>query len=130
VFQEILLNFPVLPWTEVYRRHLCTIGDMWFQPASKAFWERTRALLALGATCKTMRQVVIVEAWKVYVVCSPRAGLRVDWSWPEALLSRYEILLKNPHLAANVRYGSLFVYPEYLDTSSDCSKDSGSGFRV
>jgi len=77
-----------------------------------------------------MRQVVIAEAWKVYVVRSPRAGLRVDWSRLELLLSRYEILLENPHLAANVRYGSPFVYPEHLDTGSDCLKDSGGGFRA
>jgi len=70
-----------------------------------------------------------VEAWKVYVVCSPRAGLWID-HWPELLLPRYGILLENPRLAANVRYGSPFAYPEYLGTSSDRSKDSGGGFRA
>jgi len=63
-------------------------------------------------------------------MCSLRAGPQVNWSWLEVLLSRYGILLENPRLAANVRYASPFVHPEYLDTSSDCSKDSGGGFRV
>ena len=82
---------------------------MWFQPASKMFWERTRTLLALSATCITMRQMVLTEAWKVYVVCSPR---RQCWfeprlHWSEVLLRRYRVLLASPHLAANVRYSSL-----------------------
>ena len=100
IFQEIFLHLPVLPWTEMYHRHLCGLEDVWSQPASKLFWERTRTLLALGATCRVLRQVVLVEAWKVYVVCPPRLVPQPH----KVLLSRYKLLLRGPHLAANVRY--------------------------
>jgi len=113
IFEEILLNFPVVPWTEVYHRHFCAIEDVWFHPASNAFWERTRVLLALSATCRAMRQTFLVEAWKVYVACSPRlwSPLRPVKFEPLSgvLLSRYRVLLGNPRLAANVRYSSLFL---------------------
>ena len=106
IFQEIFLHLPVLPWTDsVYRRHLCGHEDVWSQPASKTFWVRTRTLLALGATCRMMQQMVLVEAWKVYVVNIPRADPEVIVSkLHEALLSRYRHLLRDPHLAAIVRY--------------------------
>jgi len=134
IFEEVLLNFPILPWTEVYHRHFCAIEDVWFHPASNAFWERTRALLALSATCRAMRQMFLMEAWNVYVACSPRkrSPRRPVRYKPrsDVLLSRYRILLGNPRLAANVRYSSLVVNLEYLDPSSDHSKDTGGRFRV
>ena len=117
----------------MYHRHFCVIEDVWFHPASNTFWERTRALLALSVTCRAMRQMVLMEAWKVYVACSPRlrSARRPAKFEPlsEVLLSRYRILLRNPRLAANVRYSSLFVYLEYPDTGSDRSKDSGGRFH-
>jgi len=77
-----------------------------------------------------MRQVFFMEAWKVYVACTPRKRLLKYEPWSDVLLSRYRLLLGNPHLAANVRYGSLFVNLEYPAAGSNRSKDSGCGFRV
>ena len=123
IFQEVLLNLPALPWTEVYHRHLGEEGD--FRPASKMFWERAKALLALSATCRAVRQVVLMEAWKDYVMCGPAVGLKPLFGAP----SQCEILLRKPHLASHVRCGSPFVYLESPDTSSDCLKDSGGAGR-
>ena len=52
-----------------------------------------------------MRKMVLTEAWKVYVVCSPRT--RSTHEPREVLLCRYRLLLASPHLAANMRYSSL-----------------------
>ena len=98
LFREILLSLPVLPWTEVHFRYLH--GDRWYRPIPEIFWERARTLLALSATCRVIRQMALTEAWKYYVV----------WRWDPRLdqtgirlLSRCEMLLGNPHLAAHVR---------------------------
>jgi len=89
----------------MYRQHLCGHEDVWSQLTSKTFWERTRTLLALGATCRMMQQTVLVEAWKVYVVRIPRTGPQARVSqFHGVLLSRYRLLLRDPHLAAIVRY--------------------------
>lgn len=125
ILQEIFLYLPAFPGMEVYYRHLSEDG--WSRPASKMFWERARTLLALSTTCKTMRQVVLMEAWRVYVVCSPKAPARLNLR-VAMVLSQYEILLRNPCLAACVRYSSPFVYLEYSDTRSDRSKDSSGEF--
>jgi len=101
IFQEIFLYLSALPWVEVYYRHLSE--DAWSRPASQMFWDRARTLLALSTTCRTMRQVVLTEAWRVYVVCSPKAPARFNLR-VTMVLSQYEILLGNPRLAACVRY--------------------------
>jgi len=84
----------------MYHRYLCAVEDVWFQPASEMFWERTRTLLALSATCTVMREVAVAEAWKVYVMCIP-SGYK-GWAYG-VLACQYETVLDNPHLAANVR---------------------------
>ena len=98
LFREILLSFPVLPWTEVHFRYLH--GDRWYRPIPETFWERARTLLALSATCRVIRQIALMEAWKYYVV----------WRWDPRLdqtgirlSSRCEMLLGNPHLATHLR---------------------------
>lgn len=80
---------------------------------SRSFWERTRALLALSATCKQMREAVLMEAWGYYAICSVRHELQTE----AGFLSGYKILLKNPRLAAYVRYCTLFarMHMEYPD---------------
>ena len=98
LFREILLSLPVLPWTEVHFRYLH--GDRWYRPIPEIFWERARTLLAFSATCRVIRQIALMEAWKYYVVWRwdprlDRTGIR--------LLSRCEMLLGNTHLAAHVR---------------------------
>jgi len=110
IFQEIILNLPVCPWSDMYFRHLRY--NSLSLPMPRPFWERARTLLALGATCKAMRQAVLMEAWRDYAVYGVRDGpqIRVE------LLPGCEILLKNFHLAAYVRYGALFVHLEYPDT--------------
>jgi len=127
IFQEIFSYLPALPWTEMYHRHLSE--DEWSRPASRMFWERAKTLLALSTTCRTMRHMVLMEAWKVYVMCSPKAPVRFRLR-VVVVLSQYRVLLGNSHLAACVRYSSLYLCMEYSDTRSDRSKDSGSEFRV
>jgi len=83
----------------MYHRHLCGLEDVWSQPASKFSWERTRTLLALSATCRLTRQVVLPEAWEVYSVCPLRFVPRLHG----VLLSRCRLLLRDPHFVANVR---------------------------
>ena len=97
IFQEIFLNLPTFPRTEVYRRSLC--GEQWSRPNSELFWERPKTLLALSATCRAMREIVLMESWKHYVLRLP-----VVWLGPQFVeLSQCEILLGNPHLAYYVR---------------------------
>lgn len=100
VFEEIFLNFPVLPLVEVYHRHL--VGNTRFPLASEMFWERARTLLALSATCRMIRHMVLAEAWKDHVLRrSP--GVRFKHRAGVAPVSQCEILLGNPHLASSVR---------------------------
>jgi len=91
----------------MYHRHLSE--DAWTRLASKMFWERARTLLALSVTCRAMRQMVLMEAWQVYVMCSPKAPVRIKLQ-VTVVESQYGILLENPHLAACVRYSFLFAY--------------------
>jgi len=119
----------------MYHRHMCVMEDVWFHPTSDTFWERTRALLALSATCQVMRQMFLMEAWEVYVVCIPEGGLDPRWAamFESRSEFRYRVLLGKPRLAANVRYSPPFVYLECprADTGSDRHlKDSGGKPRV
>jgi len=50
-----------------------------------------------------------MEAWESYVMCRVGGGPLTE----KELLSRCEILLKNPHPAAYVRCSPLFVHLEY-----------------
>ena len=65
------------------------------------FLERARTLLALSATCRAMRQMVLMEAWKDYLMrrITPRNNRQMWTKW----LSECGVLLRNPHLAAHVR---------------------------
>lgn len=71
------------------------------RPEPEIFLERARTLLALSATCKRMRQMVLVEAWKDYLM--RRMALRNRRRIWTKMLSECGVLLKNPHLAAYVR---------------------------
>lgn len=75
------------------------------RPLTEEFWTRTRALLALGATCRTVRKVVLAGAWKHYAICRVKYEIMAETK----LLSRCGILLENPHLAVFVRYNSPFL---------------------
>lgn len=108
-FEEIFSYLPVLPWAEVYHRHL----NEYTRPplASEIFWERAKTLLALSATCRTIRQMVLMEAWKNYVVRLNPGFKR--WAGV-APVSQCEILLGNSHLASYVRSVLHLCIPETL----------------
>jgi len=110
IFQQIVLNITVLPWTKVYCRYLP--NKRWYLPMPRRLWERTRALLALSATCRLMRQAVLMEAWESYPMC--RVGY--DPQTKTKLLSRCKLLLENPRLASYMRCSTLFVPLGYPDT--------------
>ena len=106
IFQEIFYYLPVLPWTEVYCRYLH--DDRGHQPLPWEFWIRTKTLLALGATCRLMRQATLADAWVDYSMC------RVWYNTPQIetkFVSRCEILLENPHLVTYVRYSTFICVP-------------------
>jgi hypothetical protein len=61
-----------------------------------------------------------MEAWKDYIMC--RVNWRGEPQMGTKLLSRRQVLLGNPHLAAFVRCGSPLAYPVSLGTGSDRSE--------
>ena len=81
----------------MYCRYL--YGGRGYQPLPQAFWERTRTLLALSATCRLMRQVALADTWRAYGMCGGGIVPQVEAKF----LSRCETLLGNPHLVAYVR---------------------------
>lgn len=111
-FQEILSN--IFPWPTAYCQIVYTT---WYRPEAEMFLERARTLLALSVTCRAMRQMVLTEAWKGYFM--RRMRLKNNHKIWTKLRSECGVLLRNPHLAAYVRYSSPSVHLEYLDTSSD-----------
>ena len=99
IFQEIFSNLTFLRWTEVYYR--CQQDDVWSQSIPAIYWERARTLLALSASCKAMRQMVLMEAWENYIMC--RMSWSVGYRTGAKFLSQCGVLLENPNLAAYVR---------------------------
>jgi len=73
-----------------------------------------------------MRRLVLAEAWKDHLM-RPMSKSYDHQIWSK-LLSECVILLRNPHLAACVRYGSPFAVC-VSDASSDHLKDLDSGSR-
>jgi len=124
-FQEILSHLPILPRVTIY--HRLVHETMWPRPGPEIFLERARTLLALSATCRLMRQLVLAEGWNNYFM--RRMNLRDEYQIWVKLLFECGVLFGKPHLAAHVRYGSLFVYLGCTDTGPDHSKDpSGRSF--
>jgi len=97
LFQEILSY--ILLWPTAYYRMVYHMT--WPPPNPGVFLEQARTMLALSATCRAMRQVVLIEAWKEY-----RMGRVTPMNKRRSRtrsLSECGILLRNPHLAAHVR---------------------------
>jgi len=95
----------------------------WPRPGPEMFLERARTLLALSATCRLMRQLVLAEGWNNYFM--RRMSLKDEYQIWVKLLFECGVLFGKPHLAAYVRYGSSFVYLEYLGTSPNYPKNPG-----
>ena len=79
----------------------CQQDDVWSQSIPAIYWERARTLLALSASCKAMRQMVLMEAWENYIMC--RMSWSVGYRTGAKFLSQCGVLLDNPNLAAYVR---------------------------
>jgi len=86
--------------------------NTWTRPIPEIFWERVRTLLALSATCRAMRQVVLMMAWENLIMCRMNQKL-AQWIMG-GLLARCRILLGYPHLAPHVRYDSPLLHLAYF----------------